>query len=125
VLKSEIVDRRTATGHRLGAMKITGDHGGHIYLMCEASRVRATDEVLRRLGLDLDSLISPRRLDYEVAVRWVITNPWEEWGWEPEQESGLWVWRAFLQHGVDVSQLCDVLSGRRDRILLPPLASGL
>jgi hypothetical protein len=117
MLRFQIVDRATATGHPLGAMEVTGDHGGHTYFICEASRVRAKDAVLRRLAMDLDALISRRGDEDEVVVRWIVTNRWDEW---TTQEPGLWVWSKLLKRGVEVPVLCDVLAGRLDRLVPPP-----
>lgn len=82
-------------------------------MICRASRVRASDEVLRQLALDLDARINNHgpAEEVELKVSWAISNKPEEWGGSPQYEDGLWIWPHLLSRNVSPGGINDVLAG--------------
>ena len=94
---------------------LTGDYGGFLYAVCRASLVSATAEALEALAVDLDATFSRRPMPYATRVDWVVTNRWDEWGWEPTAD-GLWVHDRLLSRGLRADRLLEALSAKTPRL---------
>jgi hypothetical protein len=72
-MRFKSVDRQTASSFPQGALQIWGDYGGHISMISEASHVKASDESLEQLAVDLGA-----RFEWSVpeanAVHWMLTD---------------------------------------------------
>jgi len=118
MLHFEVVDRATATS-ALGALMLVGDYGGFTYLMCRAADVAAVPETLQQLLADLDAIFVAPRAPYPeaTAVRWVVTNPWHEWGWKGGLcADGFWLHERLASRGVSMIDVNEVLSAKARRL---------
>jgi hypothetical protein len=118
MLHFEVVDRETATT-ALGALMFVGDYGGFTYLMCRAADVSAAPETLQQLLVDLDAIFVAPRTPYPeaTALRWVVTNPWHEWGWKGGLSGdGFWLHERLASRGVSMMEVKEVLSAKAPRL---------
>lgn len=114
----QLVDRETATS-ALGALMLVGDYGACKYLMSRAADVVATAEALRQLVVDLDVIFMKPwpPIPDATAVRWVVTNPWKEWGWASGLfADGLWLDSTLAERGVSIIDVKRVLSAEVPRL---------
>src|SRR5690349_15437612 len=92
--------RETAQRSTLGAVQLIGDYGGRTYVIREASAVKASDDALRQLAIDLDAVF-----DWHFAeatdVQWGVVNPWQEWGGTSPIAQGFWIDPRLVVRGVD------------------------
>jgi hypothetical protein len=93
---------------------LTGDYGGHTYVIREASAVAAPEDALRQLAVDLDAMFA---LHADATdVQWGIVNPWQEWGGSPPLAQGFWINPRLVAKGVDPASVELVLAGAVPRL---------
>jgi len=107
----------------LGAVQLIGDYGGRTYVIREASAVKASDDALRQLAIDLDAVFDWHLPD-ATDVQWGVVNPWPEWEGSPPVAHGFWIDPRLVARGVDPGSVDAVLSGAVPRLSVrdnPPM----
>lgn len=112
------VDRQTASSFPQAALELRGDYGGHAWIICEASHVKASDEALEQLAVDLGARFEWSTPDMNF-VSWTLTDYWHESRRGLRGDEFLWALRihpALLQRGVTRDAVEAVLFGQSDRL---------
>jgi hypothetical protein len=99
-----------------GVVIFQGDDGGQIYLVCPASTVKCSEQVLQGLLGDLDSRawkdISMARICYEILPPGSSVADGMGGGVVAD---GVWLHHEFMEMGLR-SAVCEVLEGKRPAI---------
>lgn len=112
------VDRPTASSFPQGALMLLGDYGGRTWAIAEASHVKAADDTLEQLAVDLGAHVkwSVPSMNYTL---WVLTDFWDQLrdGLRGDEfHRALWIHPLLLERGVSPAAVESVLSGNSPRL---------
>jgi hypothetical protein len=96
-----------------GVVILEGDDGGQTYVVCQASKVKCSEEILKHLLLDLDSKVwgSPDMAHIYFEQKRIGEGVFGKGGAVVATE--IWIHKEF--HGI-ADSIRDVIEGRREKL---------